>query len=54
MCGKSAKNWEFDFLIEGSVRKAGDRLRVNAQLIDAVSGNHLWAERWGSTRWRYF
>ncbi|MFA3918848.1 adenylate/guanylate cyclase domain-containing protein [Ruegeria hyattellae] len=34
------------FLIEGSVRKAGDRLRVNAQLIDAVSGNHLWAERW--------
>jgi adenylate cyclase len=32
--------------LEGSVQKAGDRLRVNAQLIDALKGHHLWAERY--------
>jgi adenylate cyclase len=34
------------FLLEGSVRKAGNRVRINAQLIDAVKGDHLWAERY--------
>jgi TolB-like protein len=34
------------YVLEGSVRKAGDRLRVTAQLIEAASGNHLWAERY--------
>jgi adenylate cyclase len=33
------------YVLEGSVRKGGNRVRVTAQLIDAVSGNHLWAER---------
>jgi len=33
-------------VLEGSVRKSGDRLRVTAQLIDAKSGFHLWSERW--------
>jgi adenylate cyclase len=33
------------FLLEGSVRKAGTRVRINAQLIDAMTGGHLWAER---------
>jgi len=33
-------------LVEGSVRKAGDRLRINVQLIDTASGDHIWAERW--------
>ncbi len=33
------------FILEGSVRKAGQRVRVNAQLIDGVSGGHLWADR---------
>ena len=33
-------------LVEGSVRKAGNRVRVTAQLIEATSGNHLWAERY--------
>jgi adenylate cyclase len=34
------------FVVEGSVRKAGDRVRVTAQLIDATSGFHLWSERY--------
>ncbi len=33
-------------VLEGSVRRAGDRIRINAQLIDTVSGGHLWAERY--------
>ncbi len=33
------------FVLEGSVRKAGNRLRITAQLIDAGNGGHLWAER---------
>jgi len=33
------------FVLEGSVRKAGNRVRITAQLIDARSGGHLWAER---------
>jgi adenylate cyclase len=33
------------FIVEGSVRKSGNTLRVTAQLIDAASGSHLWAQR---------
>ena len=33
-------------VLEGSVRKAGGRVRITAQLIDGASGNHLWAERY--------
>jgi TolB-like protein/Tfp pilus assembly protein PilF len=33
------------YVLEGSVQRGGNRMRVNAQLIDAESGNHLWAER---------
>jgi TolB-like protein/class 3 adenylate cyclase len=33
------------YLLEGSVQRGGNRLRVNVQLIDAETGNHLWAER---------
>jgi adenylate cyclase len=33
-------------VLEGSVRRAGDRVRITAQLIDAASGGHLWAERY--------
>ena len=32
-------------MLEGSVQRSGNRLRVNVQLIDAETGNHLWAER---------
>ena len=34
------------YVLEGSVRRNGDRIRVSAQLIDAVAGNHIWAERY--------
>jgi adenylate cyclase len=34
------------YVLEGSVRKAGDRVRITAQLVDAPTGNHLWAERY--------
>jgi TolB-like protein/Flp pilus assembly protein TadD len=33
------------FVVEGSVRRMGERIRITAQLIDTESGNHLWAER---------
>jgi adenylate cyclase len=32
------------YVLEGSVRRSGDRVRITAQLIDALTGNHLWAE----------
>jgi TolB-like protein/class 3 adenylate cyclase/tetratricopeptide (TPR) repeat protein len=34
------------YVLEGSVRKAGSRLRITSQLIDAATGNHIWAERY--------
>jgi len=34
------------YVLEGSVRRVGTRLRITAQLIDATTGNHLWAERY--------
>ena len=34
------------YVLEGSVRKAGNRIRITGQLIDAVTGAHLWAERY--------
>ncbi len=34
------------YVLEGSVQKAGDRVRVTAQLIDALKGHHLWSERY--------
>lgn len=34
------------FVVEGSVRKVGSRVRITAQLIDAGTGNHLWADRY--------
>jgi len=40
------KDLRVRYLLEGSVRKAGDQVRINAQLIDASNGQHLWAERY--------
>lgn len=37
------------YLLEGSVRRNGDQVRINAQLIDGSSGGHIWAERFDGT-----
>ena len=37
------------FILEGSLRKVGDRIRITSQLTDALSGHHLWAERYDRT-----
>lgn len=37
------------YVVEGSVRRSGDRLRVTAQLIEASSGTHVWAGKWDRT-----
>ena len=34
------------YVLEGSVRKSGDKVRITAQLAEAESGHHLWSERW--------
>lgn len=34
------------YVVEGSIRKAGSRVRISAQLIDATTGGHVWAERY--------
>src|SRR5207253_414191 len=34
------------YVLEGSVRKAGNRVRITAQLIDALAGTHVWADRY--------
>jgi TolB-like protein/Flp pilus assembly protein TadD len=43
---KVAKDLGVKYVLEGSVRKAGNRTRVTAQLIDALTGHHVWAERY--------
>jgi len=43
---EAAKQLGVRYLLEGSVRKSGNRIRVTAQLIDAKDGTHLWAERY--------
>jgi adenylate cyclase len=42
------------YVLEGSVRKATDRLRITAQLIDALTGHHLWAERYDREQKDFF
>ena len=43
---KVAEELGVRYVLEGSVRRAGDQVRINAQLIDATTGGHLWAERY--------
>jgi len=43
---KVGKDLGARYVVEGSVRKAGDRIRVTAQLINAETGHHVWAERY--------
>jgi len=41
-----ARDLNVGYVLEGSVRKAGDRVRITAQLIDGAAGDHVWAERY--------
>jgi TolB-like protein/Tfp pilus assembly protein PilF len=41
-----ARELGVSYVLEGSVRKGGDRVRITAQLNDAVTGSHIWAERY--------
>ncbi len=41
-----AKELGVRYVLEGSVRKAGERVRITAQLVDATTGRHVWAERY--------
>ena len=43
---KIAKELGVRYVLEGSVRKAGNRIRITGQLIDGDTGNHIWAERY--------
>lgn len=43
---EAAKQLGVQFVLEGSVRTSGNRVRITAQLIDAADGSHLWAERY--------
>src|SRR5207249_10499841 len=41
-----ARALDVTHVLEGSVRKAGDRVRITAQLIDSKTGGHVWADRY--------
>ena len=43
---KVARDLKVSHVLEGSVRKAGGRVRISAQLVDGESNNHIWAERY--------
>ena len=43
---KVAENLGVRYVLEGSVQKSGERIRTNAQLIDAISGHHIWSEKY--------
>jgi adenylate cyclase len=43
---QTARRLNVSHVLEGSVRKVGDRVRITAQLIDGATGRHLWAERY--------
>ena len=46
---EAARRLGVRYVVEGSVRKAGSQVRINVQLVDALSGGHLWAERYDGT-----
>ena len=43
---EAARQLGVRYVLEGSVRKSGNRIRITAQLIEAASGSHVWAERY--------
>ena len=49
MCAPSARDLGVRYVLEGSIRKDVSRIRVTGQLVDALSGNHIWAEKFDRT-----
>ena len=47
---KIAEDLGVRYVLEGSLQKSGDRVRISAQLIDAINGKHLWAEKYDRDR----
>ncbi len=47
--GQVAEELGVRYVLEGSVRRAGEKIRINAQLVDATMGHHLWAEKYDGT-----
>jgi len=45
-----ARKLNVGYVLEGSIRKAGDRIRIIGQLIDAETGDHIWADRFDGQR----
>jgi TolB-like protein len=43
---QAARDLGVDFVVQGSVRRTGERIRITVQLIDTRTGNHVWAERY--------
>ena len=43
---QAARELGVRYVVEGSVRRHGHHVRINAQLVDAIAGNHIWAERY--------
>jgi TolB-like protein/Tfp pilus assembly protein PilF len=43
---RAARELSVRYVLEGSVRKGGTRVRITAQLVDAATGNHIWADRY--------
>jgi adenylate cyclase len=43
---KVAEDLSVQYVLEGSLQKSNDQLRIHAQLLDAITGNHLWAEKY--------
>ncbi len=44
--GEISRELDVDYVVEGSIRKSGDRIRITVQLIEAVSGNQVWGKRY--------
>ena len=49
MCGSSARSWGPRYVMEGTLRHAGNQLRLAVELVDATRGAHLWAENYART-----
>lgn len=42
------------YVIEGSVRRSGDRMRITGQLVETENGRHVWAEKYDGATWNIF